>query len=543
MPRRLVLDLDAEEAGRAPREHDRTVRRQQVGGAHRSGRSSAGRPSGGERTTAPCPASWSGRRRRPARRPCRRGSGRRHWVRRGHPTVASAPGSRSPSTATVWPNTTAVRSRRWVGGVPDRPGEPPVFESKVGLDERHGDGRVGADRPQRAEPDGEVADPRRVALEDVEGAPGPGATEVAVDRRRQQRPAGDADLVDPARGREDPEVDLGGAVRGARRAADDGHLVDDHVAAAQDGPEAVGAGGEDHDQDRHREPRPLAPVESLEDEVVDRADQQDVGAEQDEQPTDRAGAPGTAAVRRPARAGCRRRTRGRRGARRQQAPPQALRHVGLRDPVGRGVEADQRRPSPSRRRDRPATTRSPTVARARPAISSPDQAGRVGGRRRQLAEHARRGWPPGRRSWRPGGTAAGRRGRRTAAFGPGRATGDDQATAAGDPAAERIALGSVRRSESTSCQTIRSIAPHASTRSGRSSGASAQHERRDLVPVRQQVEAPDHAARGAPRRRPRSAASRRGSGTSPWPRRSSGRRRRGRPAARSRRLGGWAYRT
>ena len=49
------------------------------------------------------------------------------------------------------------------------PREPAVLEAQVGLDERHGDRRLGADRPQRAEADGEVADPRRVALEDVEG--------------------------------------------------------------------------------------------------------------------------------------------------------------------------------------------------------------------------------------------------------------------------------------------------------------------------------------------------------------------------------------
>ena len=40
------------------------------------------------------------------------------------------------------------------------------------LDERHVDGALGADRPQRAEADAEVADPRGVALEHVEAGLG-----------------------------------------------------------------------------------------------------------------------------------------------------------------------------------------------------------------------------------------------------------------------------------------------------------------------------------------------------------------------------------
>ena len=58
-----------------------------------------------------------------------------------------------------------------LGGVGDRALEPPVLEPQVGPDERHVDGALGPDRPQRPEADAEVADPRRVALEHVEAGP------------------------------------------------------------------------------------------------------------------------------------------------------------------------------------------------------------------------------------------------------------------------------------------------------------------------------------------------------------------------------------
>ena len=148
--------------------------------------------------------------------------------------VASAPGSRSSSTATVWPSTTAGSFEALAGGVLDGPLEVAVLESQVRLDERDGDGGLGPDRAQRPEADRQVAHAGGVALEDVEDGRRPDPAEhVAVDRRRQERAARDADLVDAAGRREDPEIDLGGALGGARRAAHDGDLVDDHVAAAQ----------------------------------------------------------------------------------------------------------------------------------------------------------------------------------------------------------------------------------------------------------------------------------------------------------------------
>ena len=172
------------------------------------------------------------------------------------------------------------------GVVPDRPGDDAVDELEIGVDQRHIGRGLGADGPQRPEPDGEVADLRGVALDDVEGR-ALAAEEVAVDRGREQRATRQRDLVRAARRREDAEVDLGRAFRRVGRAADDRDLVDDDVAAAQGRPVDVRADGEDRDQDRHRDPRPLALVEALEHEVVDRADQGDVAEEQEHEAADR----------------------------------------------------------------------------------------------------------------------------------------------------------------------------------------------------------------------------------------------------------------
>ena len=221
------------------------------------------------------------------------------------------------------------------------------------------------------------------------GWPSPSAAEdVAADRRRQQRAARDAAPGTAARRREDAEVDLRRALGRARRAADDRDLVDDDVAAAQERPEGVGADGEDDDEERHRDPRPLALVEAPEDEVVDRADQHDVGDEQGDQAADR-------------RQGQRRQLRDRAdqqavvddreaadGPGRQEAPPQApaeLRSWRSSRPSGRTRAASPSRCRRSARRPRPG--RRPWRAPGR-RPSSPDRAGRRRRRRRQLAEQA-----------------------------------------------------------------------------------------------------------------------------------------------------------
>ena len=155
----------------------------------------------------------------------------------GRLTVTSSPGSRSWSTFTLAPSTTAGFSRSVVAVVPDRALQHAVDEGQVGVDLRGDDLALGADRPERLDADGKVPNAGRITLDDVEA--GAGATEhVARDRRRQERAAGNGDLVGPARWREHPEVDLGRALGRVRGAADDPDLVDDQAAA----PEGVAEG-------------------------------------------------------------------------------------------------------------------------------------------------------------------------------------------------------------------------------------------------------------------------------------------------------------
>ena len=96
------------------------------------------------------------------------------------------------------------RLERVLGGVRDAAAEPTILEPERRLDERHGDGALGTDRPQRPEPDTPVAHPRRVALEDVKARRGAVAQEVAVRRRGQQRTAREADLYEARVGEKTP---------------------------------------------------------------------------------------------------------------------------------------------------------------------------------------------------------------------------------------------------------------------------------------------------------------------------------------------------
>ena len=203
-------------------------------------------------------------------------------------TVADAPGARSSRRATLPPRTMAGSWMVSSEALVIVPLSRPSSSRRSVRIERHVDGALGLDRPQRPEADAQVADPRRVALEHVEAGPaGLRAAEVAADRGRQQRTAGHADLVGATGRREDPVVRLGDALGGARGAAHDGDLVDDDVAAAEERSEAVRTHGERDDQRRHRDPRPLALVEVAQDQVVDRADQEDVAAEQRDEALDR----------------------------------------------------------------------------------------------------------------------------------------------------------------------------------------------------------------------------------------------------------------
>ena len=206
----------------------------------------------------------------------------------GASTVAVAPGSRSASVTTVWPRTTAGRSRRRSDAFLTVPLSRPSSSRRSVCTS----GTVTAVSARIARSDEKPTPRSRMPA----GSPWRTSSVFAVPLppkkspligRRQQRAARDAQLVDATRRREQPEIDLGRAIRGAGSPADDGHLVDDEFAAAQGGPEAVRPDGEDDDEGGHREPRPFAAVETSQDEVVDRPDQQDVRRAGRDQAADR----------------------------------------------------------------------------------------------------------------------------------------------------------------------------------------------------------------------------------------------------------------
>ena len=140
------------------------------------------------------------------------------------------------------------RLERPVRAVGDGAGDLAVRQLERRLDDGARGAALGPHGPQRAEPDLEVADARRRALEHVEAGAGAAAEHVAVHRRGEQRVAVDAQLERRARRAEDAEVRLGRRLVGARRAADDRDLVDDDVRAAQQRADAERADREHADQ-------------------------------------------------------------------------------------------------------------------------------------------------------------------------------------------------------------------------------------------------------------------------------------------------------
>ena len=167
---------------------------------------------------------------------------RRPWPRR--------PGARSASFATVPPRTTAGLSRTSSDALVTVPLRRPSSRRRSACTSGTLDRGLGADGPQRAEPDAEVADlcagsPCRTSSVAVVPSP-PKKSPLIGDER--SAPPGTRSWYGPARRREDAEIDLGRAVGRAGRPADDGHLVDDEVAAAQQRAEAVRADGERDDQ-------------------------------------------------------------------------------------------------------------------------------------------------------------------------------------------------------------------------------------------------------------------------------------------------------
>ena len=145
-------------------------------------------------------------------------------------------------------------------------------------------------------------------------------------------------MVGAARRREDPEIDLGAALGRVWRAADDRHLVDDDVAPAEGRAEPVRPDCEQRDEDRHRDPGPLAPVEPAEDDVVDRADQDDVAEQEKEEPTDRWQGHGRKLLNGTEDLAVVGHARRGRGARRNEAPPELSRRLRIGDPADRRIE-------------------------------------------------------------------------------------------------------------------------------------------------------------------------------------------------------------
>ena len=325
-------------------------------------------------------------------------------------------------------------------------------------------------------PDGEVADARRVALEDVERRRRAASPKMSpfIGAARRASP-GDAHLVRRPRRAEDAEVGLDRRGVGARarraRSPTSWTITSEPRSSAAD-PER--ADREHGDQRRDGDPRPLAPVEPR--------------AGRGSSPGRRARCSRTGARAAPPIGGSARLgrfdDRARRSsessasdtvppdARRQQAAPErGVAGVALGDPGRRGVEAEQRHRARCRTLRSAAITRSPEVASDAPGAGV---AG-VGGQRRR----ARPGRPPrsGRRtagstSRMPvgpvGEQVVGEAGQRVRAGG---AADDHEPSAAGDPAcAGRRAAPGVSADASTSCQTSRSRAAQAWMRSGRSAG-------------------------------------------------------------------------
>ena len=98
-----------------------------------------------------------------------------------------------------------------------------------------------------------------------------------------QRIGLDAQVVGAPIGRDDSGERVDGRGASLGRRADDGDLVHDDVTALHRPADAIRAGREEDDEDRSRDPGQLAAVDSSQDEVADRADEQDVGDDHHEQ--------------------------------------------------------------------------------------------------------------------------------------------------------------------------------------------------------------------------------------------------------------------
>ena len=147
------------------------------------------------------------------------------------------------------------------------------------------DDRVGPNGLEAEDADGEAAQVRRIALLDgaVARCGARPAVEGVRDHARHERIGLDREVIGRAVRREDAGVALDRCRAAARAGADEADLVDDHGAALQGGADPVRAGAEDEHQQGSGDPRQLAPIEATQDQVADRADEEDVADDHDEE--------------------------------------------------------------------------------------------------------------------------------------------------------------------------------------------------------------------------------------------------------------------
>src|SRR5450759_1802051 len=149
--------------------------------------------------------------------------------------------------------------------------EVAVLEPEVDREVRGRERRVRSDGADRAEPDGEIADPGGIALEDVERTRPRHAAHLLRHRGGQEGATRDLELIGAPAGREDAQVDLALAGVRARGAPHERDLVDQDVGPAERGSEDIRRHREDADQGGRRQPGELAPPEAARARLADDA--------------------------------------------------------------------------------------------------------------------------------------------------------------------------------------------------------------------------------------------------------------------------------
>ena len=206
-------------------------------------------------------------------RPHPSGSGRRRTPGRRSCPTAAGPAGPAGARHRRWPSRRAPGRPAWR---PCRRGRRPAPEQDLVRGVR--DGALAAVRPRGAGPPATSGTSTAVSARTVRSEPNPtprsrtcagspcstsSVADVPSPPRKspligddRRAPPGTRSWYVAARRREDAEIDLRGTLGRAGRAADDGDLVDDDVAAAQQRAEAVRAGREHDDQRPASSPTP-----------------------------------------------------------------------------------------------------------------------------------------------------------------------------------------------------------------------------------------------------------------------------------------------